>query len=145
MAIEIGKVNVNDLAQNNYKILGIGINTSSNKGGIFSVNYTTLSQAKNNLINLILTRKGERVMQPEFGCDIWKLIFEQIDENQIDTKIEFAINSAVSKWLPYINIDEIIFDYDSKSIDKNTITLEMNFSLKNNPNLRDSINVNIKQ
>lgn len=145
MAIEIGKVNVTDLKENNYKILGIGINTNSNRGGIFSVNYTTLSQAKNNLINLILTRKGERVMQPEFGCDIWKLIFEQIDETQIDSKIEFAINSAVSKWLPYINIDEIIFDYDSTSIDKNTITLEMNFSLKNNPNLRDSINVNIKQ
>jgi len=145
MSIEIGKVNVTDLKENNHKILGIGINTASDKGGIFSVNYTTLSQAKNNLINLIMTRKGERVMQPDFGCDIWKLIFEQIVDTEIDGKIEFAINDAVSKWLPYINIDEIIFDYDSTSIDKNTISLDMKFSLRSNPNLRDSISLNIKQ
>lgn len=145
MSIEIGKVNVADLKENNHKILGIGINTASNVGGIFSVNYTTLSQAKNNLINLIMTRKGERVMQPDFGCDIWKLIFEQIVDTEIDSKIEFAINDAVSKWLPYINIDEIIFDYDSTSIDKNTISLDMKFSLRSNPNLRDSISLNIKQ
>ena len=52
MAIELGKVNVNDLTQNDYKILGIGVNTTSNRSGIFHVNYTTLSQAKYNLINL---------------------------------------------------------------------------------------------
>lgn len=145
MAIEIGKVNVNDLKENNYKVLGIGINTTSNSNGIFSVNYTTLSQAKNNLINLILTRKGERVMQPEFGCDIWKLIFEQIDRDIIDSQIEKSINSAVAEWLPNINIDEIIFDYDSTDIDKNTIFLEMNFSLISNPKMRDTISVTVKQ
>jgi phage baseplate assembly protein W len=145
MAIEIGKVNVADLKENNYKVLGIGINTASNSNGIFAVNYTTLSQAKNNLINLILTRKGERVMQPEFGCDIWKLIFEQIDKDIIDSKIEKSINDAVSEWMPNINIDEIIFDYESEDIDRNTISLEMTFSLISNPKMRDNISVIVKQ
>lgn len=145
MAIEIGKVNVVDLKDNNYKVLGIGINTTSNSNGIFSVNYTTLSQTKNNLINLILTKKGERVMQPEFGCDIWKLIFEQINAEIIDAQIEKAINDAVSIWIPNINIDEIIFDYDEQDIDRNVISLEITFSLLSNPNIRDSINVTIKQ
>lgn len=145
MAIEIGKVNVVDLKDNNYKALGIGINTTSNSNGIFSVNYTTLSQTKNNLINLILTKKGERVMQPEFGCDIWKLIFEQINAEIIDAQIEKAINDAVSIWIPNINIDEIIFDYDEQDIDRNVISLEITFSLLSNPNIRDSINVTIKQ
>ena len=49
MAIELGKVNVTDLVENDYKVLGIGINQSSNNNGIFSTNYTTLTQAKNNL------------------------------------------------------------------------------------------------
>ena len=76
MAIELGKVNVTDLTENNFKVLGIGINRRSDINGIFPVNYTTLSQAKDNLRNLILTRKGERLMQPEFGCDVWKTLFE---------------------------------------------------------------------
>jgi hypothetical protein len=44
MAIELGKVNVNDLVENNYKVLGIGINQSSDSNGIFSTNFTTLAQ-----------------------------------------------------------------------------------------------------
>jgi phage baseplate assembly protein W len=145
MAIELGKVNVTDLKENNYKVLGIGINTTSNTNGIFSVNYTTLAQAKNSLINLILTKKGERVMQPEFGCDIWKAIFQPITDDEIDSFIERTINEAVSRWISYINIDQIIFDYDDNSIDNNTITLELKFSLLSNPNLTDIVNVNIKQ
>ena len=64
MAIELGKVNVVDLAENDYKVLGIWINKGSDSNGIFAVNFTTLTQAKDNLKNLILTRKGERLMQP---------------------------------------------------------------------------------
>jgi phage baseplate assembly protein W len=143
MAIELGKVNVTDLTENDYKVLGIGINRSSNSNGIFATNYTTLTQAKDNLKNLILTKKGERLMQPEFGCDIWLVLFEQISEGIIEAKIESYIVDAVSQWLPYLNIDEIIFDYDSNDIDNNRIDLDIKFSLKNNPNLSESVQINV--
>ena len=143
MAIELGKVNVTDLTQNNYKVLGIGINQSSNAGGIFTVNYTTLTQAKNNLVNLVLTKKGERLMNPEFGCDIWKLLFEQIDGSLLENRIETSITNAVSKWLPYLNIDQIIFDYDNVDIDNNKIILDIKFSLVSNPNLSDTVTINV--
>lgn len=145
MAIELGKVNVSDLKTNDYKVIGIGINRSSNSNGIFTVNFTTLSQAKDNLMNLILTRKGERVMYPEFGCDIWGLLFEPIITGDIDSKIEDTIVRAANIWMPYINIDEIIFDYDEEDIDKHQINLEIKFSLKSNANLSETINVSIKQ
>jgi len=143
MAIELGKVNVTDLTENNYKILGIGINKRSDKGGIFSVNYTTLTQAKDNLKNLILTRKGERILNPTFGCDIWKVLFEQLDNELIENKIETSILDAVTNWLPYLNIDEIIFDYDDKDIDNNKINLEVKFSLVSNPNLGESVQITV--
>ena len=104
MAIELGKVKVDDLTQNDYKVLGIGINKNSNKGGVFAVNYTTLNQAKDNIKNLILTRKGERLMQPEFGCDVWKVLFEPMDGQIIENLIENYIIDAVETWLPYLTI-----------------------------------------
>jgi phage baseplate assembly protein W len=143
MAIELGKVNVTDLTENNYKVLGIGINKASNLSGIFSVNYTTLSQAKDSLQNLILTRKGERMMQPEFGCDVWKLLFEPLVAGNIESSIETSITSAVETWLPYLNIDEIIFDYNENDIDTNKIILDIKFSLKSNRNLGDSVQINV--
>ncbi len=143
MAIELGKVNVTDLVDNEYKVLGIGINQSSDSNGIFSTNFTTLKQAKNNLVNLILTKKGERLMQPEFGCDVWKVLFEPI--NNIETSIENSITNAVSIWLPYLNINEIIFDYDENDIDMNRISLDIKFSLKSNPSLSESIQINVEK
>jgi len=143
MAIELGKVNVVDLTENEYKVLGIGINTTSNSNGIFSTNFTTLSQAKSNLINLILTKKGERLMQPDFGCDIWKVLFEPIDN--IEVSIENSIINAVSIWLPYLNINEIIFDYDENDIDTNRVALDIKFSLVSNPSLSETIQINVEK
>lgn len=143
MAIELGKVKVADLVENNYKILGIGINETSNAGGIFTVNYTTLSQAKHNLKNLILTQKGERLMQPEFGCDIWKVLFEPMPADSIENVIESVILDAVSKWLPYLTVTEIVFDYDDNDIDNNRIGLDIKFALTSNPNLTESVQINV--
>ncbi len=143
MAIELGKVNVTDLTDNNYKVLGIGINKTSDSNGVFATNYTTLTQAKDNLKNLILTKKGERLMQPEFGCDVWLVLFEQISEGIIEDRIESYITDAVSIWLPYLRIDEIVFDYDDNDIDNNRITLDIKFSLTNNPNLSESVTINV--
>lgn len=143
MAIELGKVNVTDLTENDFKVLGIGINRGSDSNGIFAVNYTTLTQAKDSLKNLILTKKGERLMQPEFGCDVWMVLFEPMDGDVIERNIENSIVEAVSIWLPYLNIDTIIFDYDENDIDNNRITLDIKFSLISNPNLSDTVQINV--
>jgi phage baseplate assembly protein W len=145
MAYELGRFNTQDLSVNKDKVLGIGINKQSDSNGIFSVNYTTLSQAKDNLVNLIMTRKGERTMQPEFGCDIWRLIFEQITTDTLELDIERTIVEAVNIWLPYLNIDQILFDYDETDIDNHSIFLQIVFSLKINSNFGDSVTILIEQ
>ena len=144
MALELGKYNVSDLKENDYKVLGISINETSNSNGAFAVNFTTINQAKINLQNLILTKKGERLMQPEFGCDIWKILFEPIIEGNIESKIEETILDAVNTWLPYLNIDTILFDYDDNDIDTNTVALEIQFSLKSNSSVGSSVTIDIK-
>ena len=144
MAIELGKYNVTDIKENDYKVLGVSINETSDSNGAFAVNFTTINQAKSNLQNLILTRKGERLMQPEFGCDIWKIIFEPIVEGDIESKIEQSILDAVNVWLPYLNIDTILFDYDENDIDANRLQLELQFSLKSNSNVGASVIIDIK-
>ena len=143
MAINLGNVRVDDLAENSHRVLGIAINTTSNTGGAFQVNYTTLQQAKSNLINLILTKKGERVGQPDFGCDIWRILFDPIIDGEIDARVEQTITDAVSIWLPYISIDEIFLEYTPELIDTNGFNVEIKFSLASNPNLSENVTVNV--
>lgn len=143
MAINLGNVNVADLAENAHRVLGIAINTASDGNGPFQVNYTTIQQAKSNLTNLILTKKGERLGQPDFGCDIWRILFDQIIDGEIDIRVETTIIEAASFWLPYITIDEIFLEYNPELIDTNGFNVEIKFSLSSNPNLTDSININV--
>ena len=48
--------------------IAVGITLPFGKDkGLFSLSYTTEEQSISNLKNLLLTRKGERLFQPEFG------------------------------------------------------------------------------
>jgi phage baseplate assembly protein W len=43
---------------------------------------------KQDLINHFYTRKGERVMNPEFGSIVWDLLYEPLDESAEEDLIE---------------------------------------------------------
>lgn len=91
--------------------------------GLFSQSYTTEEQAVSNLKNLLLTRKGERVFQPEFGSNVYSLLFENIDIN-IESKMVDTLTGDINFWLPYIVIDNI--DVDSNE-DRNSVRIELRF------------------
>jgi phage baseplate assembly protein W len=145
MAIELGRVPVQDLVENDYKIIGIGINRRADANGIFPVNYTTVNQAKDNLRNLILTKKGERPMNPDFGCELWNILFDEIINGDTDSRIENAIVSAVNQWLPYLEVSNIEIDAGDARKDENKIVINIGFALRINNTLRDSITINVTE
>ena len=54
---------------------------------------------------ILKTKKGERVMRTDFGCDISKYMFEVADFSTL-REIEREVESALEKWEPRIeNID----------------------------------------
>lgn len=85
----------------------------NNPNGIFYVSYTDVDQIVSNLRNLLSTRKGERIMQPDFGTDLEYLLFEQIsDEVAFKEAILGEIRSALSFWMPYVSIDQVDMNFD---------------------------------
>lgn len=99
-------VNVNDISQATPNG-AIGIKLPFNgKTGIISSTVTSLEQAISNLKNLLLTYKGERINQPNFGTDLSQVLF-QPNLSNLKPIITEIITDAVSYWLPYINITGI--------------------------------------
>ena len=96
------KVNPLDLKRNK----AIGVKLPLGGDPLFSLSYTTEEQAISNLKNLLLTRKGERPFQPNFGTDIYTLLFEQISE-QLSDDLEETLRNDIRYWLPYIIVDDI--------------------------------------
>ena len=67
------QVNPLDLQKN----IAIGVSLPYNgPAGPFNSTYSTKDQVKSNLINLLLTVPGERIMNPDFGCRLREVLFE---------------------------------------------------------------------
>ena len=72
----------------------------------FTPIYLTTDQAFENLKTLLLTKKGERYLQPTFGTRLLYVLFEPNTE-LIKEQIETIITQPVSFWLPYITLEDI--------------------------------------
>ncbi len=58
-------------------------------------------------IRVILgTAKGERVMRPEFGCDIHDHVFGNIDGTML-TLVEGSVREALIQWEPRIDVADV--------------------------------------
>ena len=119
----------------------IGLKLPFNRGrsGLFPQTQTTLEQAGSNIKNLLLTAKGERIMQPNFGSRLRELLFEQYTED-LSSRIQSEIQEAISTWLPYINISSVnIIQSDE---DPNTTSVDIDFALNYEPDRFNSITLN---
>lgn len=73
---------------------------------IFQSVYTIPEQVRENLKTLLLTQIGERYMQPEFGTNLLAVVFEP-NVSELKQDIQEILQSAISTWLPYINIAQL--------------------------------------
>jgi len=76
---------INPLDIDKDKGIGIDLPIFGSYGSGMKINYSTLDQAAANAKNLLLTNHGERVMLPTFGCNLYKLLFDNQTEFLIET------------------------------------------------------------
>ena len=95
----------------------------------FTPIYLTTDQAFENLKTLLLTRKGERYQQPEFGTSLLNILFEP-NTSLVKQAIDDFITQPVARWLPYINIEDInvVTPEDDPNLDYN-IQVTISFSV----------------
>ena len=74
----------------------------------FTLNKTILEAVRQNIKMLILTSPGERVMDPDFGCGIRRLLFENTNTG-VYGEIESRIRKQVSRYLSFVNILDVDF------------------------------------
>ena len=115
------KINPLDLKKNT----AIGIPFPLGGAPIFRSTMTTEDQALSNLKNLLLTRKGERPLQPLFGTDIPSFLFEQITDPLLN-KLKEGVEKDIAFWLPYIKMEEIKVE---PLEDENRINFTFSFSV----------------
>ena len=98
------RVDPRDLQRNT----AIGIRLPFNAPGVFYSTFSTKDQLKYNLINLLLTSKGERIYNPEFGTLLKAQLFNPMTEASFGD-IEDSIIDSVQTYIPEIRINNVEF------------------------------------
>jgi phage baseplate assembly protein W len=118
------------IIQNKYPIdtearRAVGFGFPLNGNAVFVPTYQTRDQIKANLVNYLLTNRGERVFNPNFGADLRNLLFE----NVLDTTTEDLrerIQNDISLYFPEVQVRQIIFD---NIPDTNTINFTLTYEV----------------
>jgi phage baseplate assembly protein W len=133
MAVVLGQKLVQDTKK--FDDFAVGITLPIQIGNTaFNQSFKTFEQASSNIKNLLLTKKGERVMQPEFGSGLQELLFD-FNDDSLAGKIEETITTAIETWLPYITIQQIDVEASNYDKDTNSVKISIKFSILGNAEL----------
>ena len=124
----------NPLDENKNVTIGVAFPLDSTN--MFTGTPTTKEQVKTNLINLLLTRKGERVNHPEYGVALQDYLFE----NEINTELLFEeIFNQIQFYIPEITLVDTDIDFIP---DEHTLNIKVTYRF-NLDRSQDAITITI--
>ena len=125
--------------------IGLTLPLRRGNSGYFETTNEILPQVKSNFLNLIQTRLGERVAQPEFGCGIWEYLFEPLTPETIQG-MQSSVVDAVDKWMPYLELlrVDITQNSDANMIDNHSVNIYVAYRIRDNLDLKDDVYVTIQ-
>jgi phage baseplate assembly protein W len=84
---------------------------------------------KNDLLQLLLTVPGERVMRPDFGVQLRSFVFEQSTTADLSS-LEASILASIEAQEPRVIVDEVVVQADDE---RNGINVRVVARLKRDP------------
>ena len=80
---------------------------------------------------ILMTRKGERLRNPDFGCGIHKYVFSVMDYTTIST-MKREVENALVKWEPRIEEIDVVMDTSQQGDGR--LLIQINYVVRNTNN-----------
>lgn len=136
MAYNVQKINPLDLQPRK----AIGINLPLSGTSVLDSTYQSKDAIKANIVNLLLTGKGERPLNPNLGSPLRDFLFENITESKL-REIKVELTNILNVYFPDISVTQL--DILSQP-DQKVIVVYLRYSVVNT-NIEDEIQLNVEQ
>jgi phage baseplate assembly protein W len=60
---------------------------------------------------LLSTAPGERTMVPDYGCALWRMVFENLDITLMTT-LQDIVERAILNWEPRVKVESVVTEAD---------------------------------
>lgn len=128
------------------KTYGLKFPFGSLEDGLFLKKASNLELIKSNLRQLLLTRRGERVMLPNFGTNLKNYLMEPLDQSLL-SQIKREISESIYKYAPNVDIRLLqVFPLNQAtgSNGGDALLIRLVCSLKENEGIGFEVKVEIK-
>lgn len=102
-------------------------NTTTNT--YFQLTQVTKDALTSDLLLLLLTQRGERYYEPDYGTNLLKYIFEPNDAIT-GSDVEQEIKRTVSLYIPALTIDKITFNWNHDDNGEPISDTQLNVNIK---------------
>ena len=121
--IKSTRVDPRDLNKNT----AIGVKLPFNAPGVFYSTFSTKEQIRFNVVNLVLTAKGERVENPNFGTNVRSQLFNQIDQSTF-SDLELDLVESIQTYIPNVRVTRVNFSQGGEYND-NTLVVTITYQI----------------
>jgi phage baseplate assembly protein W len=118
----------------------IGVSFPFNGNAVFNSTYYSKDALKANIINYLLTGKGERFLNPNFGTGLRNLLFEQIVDKDVK-ELQYIIRQDLQTNFPTAIISTLEIQSNP---DEHSIELFIGYFIENT-NISDELYISFAQ
>jgi len=136
MAFNVKRIDPLDLQPR--KAIGVSLPFSGK--GVFTPTYTSKDAIKTNLVNILLTGKGERYLNPSLGTVLRNYLFENITEETL-RRVKADITNTINVYFPRVEILELQITSEP---DTSTFVTFLKYRVTES-DIQDEIIINIEQ
>jgi len=106
------------------------LTSNGSEGAGYTLNRSIIDAIKQNVRTLVLTSPGERVMDPDFGCGVRSLLFEQNHHTSYG-RLKSRIHDQIKRYTPFIEIDDVVFGGPDPSFesDANLLMIQIKYKI----------------
>ena len=84
-------------------------------------------KVRESILIILSTAKGERVMRPDFGCDIHEFVFAVINASRL-TLIKSAVKEALILWEPRIEVIDV--ETSTEKIKEGVLYIRVDYKIR---------------
>ena len=135
MPFEVKKIDPLDLQPRK----AIGVSLPFSNRAVFSSTYASKDAIKTNLINFFLTARGERYLNPLFGNELQRLLFENLNDASV-ARVDAVIREDLRVYFPRVIPIDISTVGDSET---GTIQFTLKYRVSET-NIEDEVIINFE-
>ena len=119
------------------KNIKIGVALPIDENNMNTGTDTVKEQIKSNLINLLLTSRGERLNLPTYGVGLKNLLFEVHSEKLDSPRMNQIIDEQIKRYLPEVNLIDTYISFEEE---KHILYIKIVYSIMDG--FEDGIQIN---